>query len=245
MIICLINPNTTRNMTKTIEIAAKEIASLKTKIIATNPDDGPESIEGYYDEVFCVPGIIDRVQAYKNADAYIIACFDDTGLDAVRTMTNKPVLGIGNSSFNVASLLAGSFSVITTLEVSVPILKNNLLKYGFDKKCVNVSSVNIPVLDLEKSNNDSLLRLEKEVERTLNEDKAEAIVLGCAGMADFATRLEEKFTVPVIEGVSASVILAEGLVRMKKCTSKIGGYAYPREKKYSGIYKPFEFKKLS
>ena len=128
MIICLINPNTTRNMTKTIEIAAKEMASLKTKIIATNPDDGPESIEGYYDEVFCVPGIIDRVQAYKNADAYIIACFDDTGLDAVRTMTNKPVLGIGNSSFNVASLLAGSFSVITTLEVSVPILQNNLLE---------------------------------------------------------------------------------------------------------------------
>ena len=245
MIICLINPNTTRNMTKTIEIAAKEMASLKTKIIATNPDDGPESIEGYYDEVFCVPGIIDRVQAYKNADAYIIACFDDAGLDAVRTMTNKPVLGIGNSSFNVASLLAGSFSVITTLEVSVPILKNNLLKYGFDKKCVNVSSVHIPVLDLEKSNNDSLRKLEKEVERTLNEDKAEAIVLGCAGMADFATRLEEKFTVPVIEGVSASVILAEGLVRMKKFTSKIGGYSYPREKKYSGIYKPFEFKKLS
>ena len=66
MIICLINPNTTRNMTKTIEIAAQEMASLKTKIIATNPDDGPESIEGYYDEVFCVPGIIDRVQAYKN-----------------------------------------------------------------------------------------------------------------------------------------------------------------------------------
>ena len=77
------------------------------------------------------------------------------------------------------------------------------------------------------------------------EDKAEAIVLGCAGMADFASRLEKKFTVPVIEGVSASVILAEGLVRMKKSTSKIGGYSYPREKKYSGIYKPFEFKKLS
>mgnify|MGYP007000140086 len=93
-------------MTKTIEAVAKETASVKTKIIATNPNDGPESIEGYYDEVFCIPGIINKVQAHKNADAYIIACFDDTGLDAVRTITNKPVLGIGNSSFNIASLLA-------------------------------------------------------------------------------------------------------------------------------------------
>ena len=245
MIICLINPNTTRNMTKTIEAVAKETASVETKIIATNPNDGPESIEGYYDEVFCIPGIINKVQAHKNADAYIIACFDDTGLDAVRTITNKPVLGIGNSSFNIASLLAGSFSVITTLEVSVPILKNNLLKYGFNQMCVNVSSVQIPVLDLKKQSNDCLRTLEKEVERTLDEDKAEAVVLGCAGMADFATKLEEKFAVPVIEGVSASIILAEGLVRIKKNTSKVGGYSYPREKKYSGIYKSFEFKKLS
>ena len=111
--------------------------------------------------------------------------------------------------------------------------------------CVNVSSVQIPVLDLKKQSNDCLRALEKEVERTLDEDKAEAVVLGCAGMADFATKLEEKFAVPVIEGVSAAIILAEGLVRIKKNTSKVGGYSYPREKKYSGIYKSFEFKKLS
>ena len=245
MIICLINPNTTETMTQTIEIAARETCSVGTEIIATNPSDGPESIEGYYDEVFCLPGIIKEVTANKNADAYIIACFDDTGLDAVRTITHKPVLGIGNSSFNIASLLAGSFSVITTLDVSVPIIQKNLAKYGFDKICANVSSVQIPVLGLEDPNNDCLVILEKEVERALNEDNAECIVLGCAGMASFAAKLEQKFAVPVIEGVSASVVLAEGLIRMKKNTSKVGGYSYPREKTYSGIYKRFGFNKLS
>ena len=80
-------------------------------------------------------------------------------------------------------------------------------------------------------------------DENITNDKAEAIVLGCAGMADFAEKLEKKFSIPVIEGVSSSIILAEGLVKMKKTTSKLGRYSYPRPKSYSGIFKPFEFKK--
>ena len=69
-------------------------------------------------------------------------------------------------------------------------------------------------------------------------------MLGCAGMADFAEKLESKFRIPIIEGVSASIALTEGLVRMKKNTSKIGGYSYPRQKKFSGTFENFKFKKL-
>lgn len=243
MLICIINPNTTKKMTDNIELVAKKVASNETTIVSTNPKNGPESIEGYYDEVFCIPGLIEEVLSNSEADAYIIACFDDTGLDAIRTITNKPVLGIGDSSFHIASCLAGTFSVITTLDLSVPILKNNLLKRGFDRICVNVSSVNVPVLDLENEESNALLAIENEIHRSITNDKAEAIVLGCAGMADFAEKLEKKFSIPVIEGVSSSIILAEGLVKMKKTTSKLGGYSYPRSKSYAGIFKPFEFKK--
>ena len=242
MLICIINPNTTKNMTERIETVANKVASNGTTIVATNPKNGPESIEGYYDEVFCIPGILEEVFSNKEADAYIIGCFDDTGLDAVRTVTNKPVLGIGDSSFHIASCLAGTFSVITTLEPSVPILKNNLLKRGFDRICVNVSSVNIPVLDLENEDSNASSSIENEIEKSINYYKAEAIVLGCAGMADFAEKLEEKYSIPVIEGVSSSIILAEGLIRMKKNTSKLGGYSYPNPKNYSGIFKPFSLK---
>ena len=243
MLICIINPNTTKKMTDNIEVVAKKVASNGTTIVSTNPKNGPESIEGYYDEVFCIPGLIEEVLSNSEADAYIIACFDDTGLDAIRTITNKPVLGIGDSSFHIASCLAGTFSVITTLDLSVPILKNNLLKRGFDRICVNVSSVNVPVLDLENEESNALLAIEDEIQRSITDNKAEAIVLGCAGMADFAEKLEKKFSIPVIEGVSSSIILAEGLVRMKKTTSKLGGYSYPRSKRYSGMFKTFDFKK--
>ena len=242
MLICIINPNTTKKMTDRIEAAANKVASNGTRIVATNPKNGPESIEGYYDEVFCIPGILEEVFLHKDADAYIIGCFDDTGLDAVRSITNKPVLGIGNSSYHIASCLAGTFSVITTLDVSVPIIKNNLLKRGFDRICVNVSSVKIPVLELDNDNSNASLSIEKEIEKSINYYKSEAIILGCAGMADFAEKLEEKFSIPVVEGVSSSIILAEGLIRMKKNTSKLGGYSYPNPKNYSGIFKSFSFK---
>ena len=86
------------------------------------------------------------------------------------------------------------------------------------------------------------MSIEKEIEKSINYYKAEAIVLGCAGMADFAEQMEEKYSIPVIEGVSSSIILAEGLIRMKKNTSKIGGYSYPNPKNYSGIFKPFSLK---
>ena len=125
MLICIINPNTTKKMTYKIETVANKVASSDTSIVATNPKNGPESIDGYYDDVFCIPGILVEVFSNKEADAYIIGCFDDTGLDAVRTVANKPVLGIGDSSYHIASCLAGTFSVITTLDVSIPILKNN------------------------------------------------------------------------------------------------------------------------
>ena len=63
--ICLINPNTSASMTKAIEAGAKSVASSNTRIIAVNPDSGPISIEGYYDEVFSLPGLITKVKNIK------------------------------------------------------------------------------------------------------------------------------------------------------------------------------------
>ena len=149
--ICIINPNTSVKMTEVIESVAKNYVSSHFEVIATNPEFGPESIEGYYDEAFCIPGIISEIKNNKNCDAYVIACFDDTGLEASRSYTEKPVLGIGECSYHAANLLGGNFSVITTLSRSIPALKGNLKKYGIFDNCNLVTSVEIPVLDLEKN----------------------------------------------------------------------------------------------
>ena len=237
--ICIINPNTTKAMTHKIDLTAKNFANVDTEIISVEPNIGPESIEGYYDEAFCIPGLIEEINNNINADGYIIACFDDTGLDAVRSITDKPVIGIGEAAYHVASIVSGNFSVITTLSRSINPLKHNLKKYGLFEKCVSISAIEVPVLDLEEISNDNLDKLNKGIEKTILEDNSEAIILGCAGMSNLAKDLELSHGLPVIEGVSSAVVLTEGLINLQIKTSKIGSYALPREKQYTGFLSKF------
>ncbi|RWM99257.1 MAG: aspartate/glutamate racemase family protein [Mesorhizobium sp.] len=236
MRILVINPNTTASMTGKIGKAATSVASSGTEIVAVNPADGPPSIEGYFDEVFAVPGIIAEMSKAPAADAYVIACFDDTGLDAARCATEAPVIGIGEAAFHLASLVAGKFSVVTTLARSVPAIEHNLAKYGLASRCAKVRSSEVAVLELERPGSNARHRISDEIARAIREDHAEAIVLGCAGMADLAHSLSKEHGVPVLDGVVCAVTLAESLFKVGLKTSKIGGYAAPRGKRFAGIF---------
>jgi allantoin racemase len=239
MRICVVNPNTTRSMTMKIGAAAKAAASPGVEISAVNPDLGPASIEGYFDEVFSVPGLIEEIGKAAGADAFVIACFDDTGLDAARCATTAPVVGVGEAAFHMASLIAAKFSVVTTLSRSIAAIEHNLMKYGLAARCVRVRASDVPVLALEEPGSDARRRIEAEIERALVEDGAEAIVLGCAGMTDLAHDLAEKAGVPVLDGVACAVSLAESLVRIGLMTSKRNSYAPPLAKPYAGEFKRF------
>src|ERR1700709_431617 len=132
MRILIVNPNTTASMTETIGRAARAVAAPGTEIIAVNPVDGPISIKGYYDEAFSVPGLLAEIAKGETSEvsAHIIACFDDTGLEAARSLASAPVIGIGEAAFHLASLLGHRFSVITTLSRSIAAIETSLLKYG-------------------------------------------------------------------------------------------------------------------
>jgi allantoin racemase len=236
MRILLINPNTTTSMTRKIGVAAAAAASAGTVVSAVNPQSGPESIEGYFDEALSVPGLLDEIRKAPEMDAYVVACFDDTGLDAARCVTTAPVLGIGEAAFHLASLIAGKFSVVTTLARSVPAIETNLIKYGLASRCARVRASDVAVLELEKPDSDARQRISQEIAQALSEDRAEAIVLGCAGMTDLAASLAEEHGVPVLDGVVAAVKLCEGLVGLGLRTSKVGGYAVPRAKRFAGVF---------
>jgi allantoin racemase len=223
-------------MTAKIGQVAASVASTGTEIVAVNPADGPPSIEGYFDEVFAIPGIIAEMKNASDIDAYVIACFDDTGLDAARCATDAPVIGIGEAAFHLATMVAGKFSVVTTLARSVPAIEHNLVRYGLASRCAKVRSSEVPVLDLELPGSDARRKISAEIARALAEDRAEAIVLGCAGMADLASSLGQEHGVPVLDGVTCAVTLAESLYRVGLKTSKIGGYAVPRGKRFAGIH---------
>jgi allantoin racemase len=239
MRILVVNPNTTASMTLKIGAAARSLASSGVEIISANPEFGPPSIEGYYDEAFAIPGLIAEMEKAGDVDATVIACFDDTGLEAARSFSPKPVVGIGEAAFHFASLVAGKFSVVTTLSRSIAAIEHNLLKYGLASRCARVRACDVAVLELEAPGSNARAKIEQEIELALREDGADAIVLGCAGMADLASDLSNFAGAPVVEGVGCAVLLAESLARLGLRTSKVGGYAAPRSKEYRGSFKQF------
>jgi allantoin racemase len=241
MRILVVNPNTTAAMTLKIGQAARAAAAAGTEIIAVNPPDGPVSIEGYYDEAFSVPGLLAEIAKGEasGVSAHIIACFDDTGLEAARSLASAPVIGIGEAAFHLASMLGHRFAVITTLSRSIAAIETNLLKYGLARRCARVRACEVPVLSLDDPASSASALISAEIERAKQEDSAEAIVLGCAGMADLAARLAEKHGLPVVDGVASAVKLAEALGTLGLKTSKIGAYAAPQPKAYLGSFASF------
>ncbi len=235
--ILIVNPNTTASMTDTIAAAARAVAAPGTEISAVTSSMGPASIEGFYDEAFAIPGSIQALLNAPDADAGIIACFDDTGLDAARSVAPFPVVGICEAALATAGQIAKRIAVVTTLPRSIVPLEELVRRYGFAER-VSVTACSVAVLDLEKPGSGAEQKLEAEIALALDKG-AETIVLGCAGMADLALSLSRKFGVPVIDGVAAAVKQAEALVGLKLTTSRRGSYAFPTAKSYSGLLEKF------
>lgn len=239
MRILVINPNTTASMTAKVAETAKSVAAAGTEIIAVQPEMGPVSIEGFYDEAFCVPGLIGEILKAENVKGIVLACFDDTGLDAARCATDVPVIGIGEAAYHFASMVSNKFGVVTTLSRSVPALEHNLVKYGLAARCAGIRASDIPVLDLELEGSDARNRISEEIRLSIEQDKSEAIVLGCAGMTDLAQSLSNEHNVPVLDGVACAVKLVESMAGLGIQTSKIGGYAKPSKKPYHGMMEAY------
>jgi allantoin racemase len=226
-------------MTQGIAAAARAAAPADVTITATQPDFGPASIEGFYDGAYAVPGMLARIAEAERAgtDAHLIACFDDTGLDAARSAAQAPVIGIGEAAYHAASMLGTRFTVVTTLSRSIPVIEDNLSRYGLARRCARVRASEIPVLELEGEGGEA--KIGAEIARALADDGADCIVLGCAGMAGMAERLSAQYRVPVVDGVAAGVAFATALARLGLKTSKAGGYAAPVGKTYTGLFAPF------
>ena len=236
MRIKLINPNTTQRMTEAMGRCAREVAAPGTEIIAVNPTMGPPSIEGYYDEALATPGLLAEVAAgeREGCDGYVIACFGDPGLYAARELARGPVIGIAEAAMHAASVLAPGFSVVTTLARTCGMAWHLAERYGMKRFCRNVRATDVAVLDLDKPGSAARRIILDECRRALAEDGSDAIVLGCAGMAELCAEIEDALGAPVIEGVTAAVKWTEALVALRLSTAKRGDYARPLAKRYDG-----------
>jgi allantoin racemase len=236
----VVNPNTSTAMTRDIHRAALTVAAPGTTVEAVSPEMGPASIESHYDEALSVPGILTEVARGEasGVDGYVIACFGDPGLDAARELAAGPVVGIAEAAMRTATYLGRRFTVVTTLARTKGRAWDLAERYGVTKFCAGVHAVDIPVLDLDR-NPDTLSLLTEACRTAVEHDGADAVVLGCAGMADLCADITKAIGVPVVDGVRAATLQVQSLIAMALATDKREEYAPPPPKPYAGLLHAF------
>ncbi len=236
MRIKIINPNMTDSMTDSIRRCAEKYAAPGTEIMAVSARTGVSSIECYVDEYLAIPAVLEEIVKgdQEGFDAYIIACFGDPGLQAAREVTDKVVLGIAESAIAAAKFIAPSFSVVSVLDRSVKVTADVVMNYGAQQFCKSIRSTGLGVLDFGADPKRGMAALAEQSRLAVEEDKAECVLLGCAGFVDFVEKLNRELGVPVLDGVMPAVKFAEAMVGMGLKTSKHNTWKYPEKKEYVG-----------
>jgi allantoin racemase len=235
MRILVVNVNTTTSITDAIAKQAEAVAAQGTEIVGLTPEIGAESVEGNFESYLAAIAVMDRVRSYLEPyDAVIQAGYGEHGREGLQELLDVPVVDITEASASIAMMLGHKYSVVTTLDRTVPLIEDRLRLAGLDAKCASVRASGLPVLALESDPEAAIEAIVDEAEAAVREDKAEVICLGCGGMAGLDDRIRDRTGVPVVDGVSAAVKLAESLVGLGLSTSKVRTYAPPRPKQITG-----------
>ena len=229
MRILVINPNGSTEMSHVIGEQLRAVARPDSELVVVNPPGAPPAIESALDEARAIPPMLELVRAAadRGFDAVVIACFTDPGLEAAREATSIPVVGIQDAAMHLAAQIGHRFSILTTLRHRVPVRYRAALLAGLERRLASCPVLNLPVLDTVTDRERVVELLIRTGRRAVEEDGAEVLILGCAGLGDLAPRVQRELGVPVIDPNGAALKLAETLIDLGLAHSKAGLYTNP------------------
>ncbi|MEK9283809.1 MULTISPECIES: aspartate/glutamate racemase family protein [unclassified Bradyrhizobium] len=209
--ILVINPNSSASVTAAIDDA---VAPLR---IAGGPEitveglaEGPPSITSQRDADSVVMPLVNRV-ARDDADAFVLACFSDPGLHAVREAADgRPVMGIAEWGILRALTLGERFGVIALSSSSIRRQQRMVRQIGVETRYAGSWSVGASAA--ETAGADIRGRLIEAGRALVSERGADVVVMGCAGMASHRAAIAEAIGVPVVEPAQQAVAAAIGAV---------------------------------
>jgi allantoin racemase len=213
--ILVINPNSSATVTRCIDEACEPLRiSGGPSIRCVTLEEGPPGIETQRDVDGVVMPLVRLVAEHeKSHAAFVIACYSDPGLHAVREITKKPVLGIAECGILTALTLGQKFGVLAILRQSVPRHLRHIGALGVKDRLAGELPVGLGVAELADEGR-TLERMRSVGTKLRDEHGADVLVMGCAGMAPYRRRLQEALGIPVVEPTQAAVAMAIGRVRL-------------------------------
>jgi len=232
MKIMVINPNTSVSMTDHLRRELAAIVRPGTELTVTCPERGPVSIESAYDEALAVPPTLELVQRANREgyDAVILACFSDPGLYAAKEVSDILVVGIQEVSLRVATTLGARFTILTLFKERIPHKENDVWRNRLTPYLASVRELGMSVLETDERPEEAKRRIREVARKAVEEDGAEVIVLGCAGMVGYAEEAARELGVVVIDPTSVTLKYTEAMVEAGVVQSKRAFYARPPQK---------------
>lgn len=235
MRILVVNVNTNQSMTEGIVRSAQRAASPNTEVVGLTPRFGAESCEGNFESYLAAVGVIDAVMSFNGEfDAVVQAGYGEHGREGLQELLDVPVVDITEAGAAAAMFLGRRYSVVTSLDRTVPLIEDRLLLAGLDRHCVSIRASGLSVLELESDSSRAVEAITGEASLAVKNEFAEVIVLGCGGMAGITENIERSLEVPVVDGVAAAIKFAESFCDLGLGTSKSRTYASPRSKRIVG-----------
>lgn len=217
MTIHVINPNSSIHVTDGIDRAIDPMRAASPVPIACHTlDEGPPGIEtqAHVDGVVA-PLLARAATLEQDASAFVIACYSDPGLAAMREQSMRPVIGIAEASILTAMTLGQRFGILSILSRSIPRHMRYIGAMGVMERLAGDRPLDLGVAELAQEDR-TFARL-KEVGTALRDgDGADVLILGCAGMTAFRAALEDALDVPVVEPCQAATALAIGRVALER-----------------------------
>ena len=197
----VINPNSTRAVTDGIRDAVRQVPGIeRLDVDYLTLAEGPPGIETDAHIRAVIPPLQALVRE-READAFVIACFSDPGVAQLR---GKPVYGIGECACRAAAAGNRRFGIISILAPSVARHRRHLERLGLAAQLAGDRPLGLSVLDLA-DHTLTAERMREVARRLVSDDGAEALVLGCAGMAAYREAVQADIGCPVIDPCQAAL----------------------------------------
>lgn len=213
----VINPNSSQVVTDGIDAAVEPLRAFGTPIRCLTLAEGPPGIESQRQADLTIAPMLALAAAQTDALGYVIACFSDPGLYALRDQTSLPVVGIQHAAVMTALTLGQRFGVIAILPPSIPRHLRAFGAMGVMDRLAGDRALGLGVAELADPDR-SLAAMITTGKRLRDTDGADVLIMGCAGMADYKHTLQDATGLPVVDPTQAAVTLALGQIRLSRPT---------------------------
>lgn len=240
MRLLVINPNISDDVTALIESEALRSAAPGTELVVRTAGHGMEYIETRFESLVAAGAVAEIIAAHtlpaaEPVDAVVVAAFGDPGMPALKELADVPVIGISEAALCAAALQGHRFSIIAISDRIKPWYLDCVDRFGLAGRLASIRSINESLKGIGSVQQDfkgTLLALSRQA---VAEDGADVVILAGAPLAGLARELKGQIPVPVVDGISAGIRMAEAVAGLQSGPHRAGAFAPPPAKARAGL----------